>query len=380
MKKALVAKIALAGTAGLAAALAAGTASAADCSFCHTMHNSQDGQPMVWDTADTSPKPILLRGDCVYCHSGVNTTGSLLNSPPKVYGTAATVYATTANSGTDFRNLAGGDFVWVGDDQSHGHNVGGGFGLSGDTTLNNVPPGGTDMGAQLQCAGVTGCHGLTSVTGAPIGAMKGAHHSVHNTLTNSTTYIDGATVGGSFRYLNGVKGFEDSDWQHTEDYQDHNQYAGETRTTADTVATTGTNRTISGLCARCHGAFHNTSEPGAKDAYGINTTNTNFAAGQWVRHPTDYDMNEDATGEFVSYDSYDIIAPVGRTIANLTVGADGTVTGAGYRIVLCVSCHRAHGSPYQDALRWSYGEMQVGTTGAAAGTGCFACHAAKDGA
>ena len=85
MKKALVAKLALAGAVGLAAAMTAGNASAVDCNFCHTMHNSQDGASMRFDSGVT-PLPILLRGDCVYCHTGLNTAAALLTAPPKVDG------------------------------------------------------------------------------------------------------------------------------------------------------------------------------------------------------------------------------------------------------------------------------------------------------
>jgi predicted CXXCH cytochrome family protein len=48
-------------------------------------------------------------------------------------------------------------------------------------------------------------------------------------------------------------------------------------------------------------------------------------------------------------------------------------------IVLCLSCHRAHGSAHDDLLRWDYAGMQAGTTGAEAGSGCFICHTTKDG-
>ena len=84
--------------------------------------------------------------------------------------------------------------------------------------------------------------------------------------------------------------------------------------------------------------------------------------------------------EFASYTAYDIEAPVGRTIAELGTNAGNVVAAAEERIVLCVSCHRAHGSPYADPLRWDYANMDVGTTSATyAGTGCFACHSFKDG-
>ena len=363
MKKALVAKLALAGTVGLAAAMASGTANATDCNACHTMHNSQNGASMRFDTGAT-PLPILLRGSCIWCHSGINTNTSIATTPPKVIGTAAPVYSGDgAVPGAN--TLAGGDFWYVGNGpagQSSGHNVG--LVDAFDTILDNNPPGGADLVTQLQCAGTKGCHGDPLVAD-PLASLSGAHHSAHNDVND---VLAGTTVGTSFRYLLGVLGREDTDWQYTEDgINDHNRYNGVIRN-ADTG--TADTSTISGLCATCHGAYHNIVD--GDDAFGINTDNGDFTAGQWIRHPTDYDMSTNPATEYFNYDTYSNEAPVGRIATAL--GDPGADVSATHRIVLCVSCHRAHGSPYADALRWSYGEMDVG---AGVVTGCMRCHTAK---
>ena len=44
-------------------------------------------------------------------------------------------------------------------------------------------------------------------------------------------------------------------------------------------------------------------------------------------------------------------------------------------IVLCISCHRAHGTPYADILRWDYSSCTAGNPNA--NCGCFACHTSK---
>ena len=362
MKKTLVAKLALAGAVGVAAALAAGAASAADCSFCHTMHNSQNGTSMRFDGGAT-PLPILLRDDCIGCHSGLNTAASLQNSPPKVIATAAPTYTpVTGGAGAANTTLAGGDFWWVGaQGDAKGHNVG--LVDTADATLGNTPPGGTALGGQLQCAGTAGCHG-NPATANPLASLEGAHHWVHGTVAAPQTTA--TEVGNSFRYLMGTYGAEDSDWQFTESTNDHNRYVGQQRTAANAAASA---TTISGLCARCHGAYHNTV--GGADSFGINEDNTNFAAGNWIRHPTDYAMSA-VTGEYAGYITYQPETPLGRTAANIA-NAGNTVT-AGHRIVLCVSCHRAHGSPYDDMLRWTYSAMQVG---AGVTHGCMNCHTTK---
>jgi len=38
------------------------------------------------------------------------------------------------------------------------------------------------------------------------------------------------------------------------------------------------------------------------DTFGISTDNTNLAAGDWIRHPTDYAMP--TTGEYAGYAAY----------------------------------------------------------------------------
>lgn len=320
---------------------------------------------MRFDSGAT-PLPILLRGTCFYCHTGLNTTASLLTSPPRVMGTGAgpTYTPITGGAGAAGTSLGGGDFFWVGTNDSFGHNVNGL--INADGTLANTPPGGVALGAQLECAGTNGCHGDPAVL-APLSSLSGAHHSIHNGPTNSLAEIDGTTIGKSFRYLDGVLGIEDTDWQHTESTTDHNVYYGVQRTNDLATANTAT---ISGLCARCHGAFHNVVDgAGAGDTYGINTSNNSFAGGEWTRHPTDYSMP--LTGEYSNFVTYQPETPVGKdTLAN----ASDAVGTANDRIVLCVSCHRAHGSPYADALRWSYGQMDVG---GGATHGCMNCHTAK---
>jgi predicted CXXCH cytochrome family protein len=46
------------------------------------------------------------------------------------------------------------------------------------------------------------------------------------------------------------------------------------------------------------------------------------------------------------------------------------ISTAGDAIVTCISCHRAHGSPYYKLLRWDYA--------GSISTGCAYCHTSKD--
>jgi hypothetical protein len=279
-------------------------------------------------------------------------------------------------------NLAGGNFYYVGatgvpaTDDLKGHNVDV-IGVAADSILGNTPPGydaaydpaTTDysISFRLTCAGSNGCHGnrdiarsgFASGVEASLASLEGAHHE-NDTPPN----LDGSTVGKSYRFLRGILGFEDPDWQQTANAGDHNEYEGDT--------TQGTNtHTISYLCAHCHGDFHR--EIGA--------------ASPWLRHPTDTDTINKG-GDYANYNDivsagnpYSIEAPVGYDGTGLQPGIPGApraTVSTGQSIVLCLSCHRAHATPNDDILRWDYATIQAGG-GGANGTGCFRCHTSLDG-
>ncbi len=50
--------------------------------------------------------------------------------------------------------------------------------------------------------------------------------------------------------------------------------------------------------------------------------------------------------------------------------------GGGHDLVMCLSCHVAHGSDNAGMLRFDYADMVAG--GGTNTTGCFACHTTKD--
>jgi hypothetical protein len=182
-------------------------------------------------------------------------------------------------------------------------------------------------------------------------ALQGAHHE-------DDTTIDGGTVGHSFRFLKGILGREDTNWQQSASASDHNEYEGDTTQTATT--------TISYLCGHCHGVFHDQLVSGPS----------------WVRHPTDTDVISQG-GEYASYNdavggnAYSIEDPVAYLAADGIPGAPRSTVTTGKSIVMCLSCHRAHASPNDDILRWSYSTMEAGGS-SATGTGCFRCHTTKD--
>ena len=333
------------------------------CSNCHTMHYSQGGTLMPeWKTG--GPFRGLLVGDCVYCHTGTNTSET---NVPYVYSPSLPSYSFGGNRNT----LAGGNFFWVTQDDSLGHNV---AGIANQDGRLSQPPGfNTSYGRsswpinqQVTCAGTYGCHGDPSKSD-PLLAIFGAHHK-NIDRTNGTD--DASEVWNSYRFLLGIKGTEDPDWELTLGVNDHNGYYAVT-----TPPSPGSNTgSINYLCAECHGLFHSDTYSGSYSS-------------PWLRHPTDYDMNNVKTKEYGNYPNTSIfngklgVSATGDYFADVPVGNNqGAVlsqvlVNTGDAIVLCVSCHRAHGSPYNDILRWDYAACNAGSQNA--NCGCFACHTSK---
>lgn len=327
------------------------------CSNCHTMHNSQDGSADTYDSSAT-PNQKLLKGSCTGCHAQ-NTSSNTVNSIPQVLHTSAT-------------ELAAGNFRYVatGSADGKGHNVEGI--VAEDGTLSSSPPGynssydpstsGFQTSSRLTCAGANGCHGNRDQTDQ-WDAVSGGHHGDDTILQYGSGFTltgQGASVATSYRFLYKIKGAEDSDWHNTRSATDHNEYLGEvyaTRGTTDSWA--NMKGTISELCAECHANYH------ISGSGGIGT------ASPWIRHPTDVLIPN--SGEYASISTtYDDETPVGRsTIADGATAASGTVA-AGSDRVICLSCHRAHGSDQNDNLRFSY------STSLSAGAGCLHCHTNKD--
>jgi predicted CXXCH cytochrome family protein len=354
------------------------------CSNCHTMHNSQNNAAEAEDYlgADLAAQEQLLKSNCIGCHATTGT-GQLSNiGGPAVLHAGGT--ATGAQGASE--TLAGGDFYWVNaGDSAKGHDVIDLPGISGkDSNMPDTEPPGWDQAAttgesfdsksnvvtgsagwtskQLTCAGTFGCHGTRHEEG--FGGLTGAHHN--NTGGTSSQVSSPSTVGNSYRFLAGIKGLENDGWNWAETASTHNEYYG-TNYTADRSAGAnyGTKDTISFLCAECHGVFHGTID-------GDSTSGS-----PWVRHPTDIMLPN--SGEYADYNPdnanvYSVEAPVARP--TVPASSSDSVTPGTDAIVMCLSCHRAHGSPQNDLLRWDYSSIQAGT--GTTDNGCFVCHTTKN--
>ncbi len=154
----------------------------------------------------------------------------------------------------------------------------------------------------------------------------------------------------------GATGIEDNDWQYTNSSTDHNEYLGLVGDHTGNAGLYNLPDTMSGYCCGCHGEFHDQDDGGV-----------------WIRHPSDVVLPSDTDKEYQFYTVYDPIAPVSRP--DLTAIGDTGVVRPGTDMVMCLSCHRAHGSPNDDILRWDYSAMVAGGGGSG---GCFVCHTTKD--
>lgn len=343
------------------------------CSNCHTMHNSQNGADL-----QASEYDHLLVGDCVGCHSHVSAitydigTGASKSTVPVVY--------TTSSAPATY--LAGGNFYWVADDgnddDAKGHNV---YGIAGQDIAITAAEGAP--GDAYGC-GTGSCHStLATATGTHVGGTvpggcQGCHLDVqHHTDDGSYNEFNAKYVGAApwYRFLAGhasgpvmnfgVEGIEHSGWgpsNGTVGGINHNEYKGLSGEVAIMAFSSSGSGTMTGFCAGCHGNFHSTQLS---------------SGGEWIRHPSDFSIPN--SGEYASMNTlYNPEIPVARTDADMTAlnGKPGTVITKGTDMVMCLSCHRPHGSPYDDMLRWKYADMVAGDNTKSGG--CFACHTTKN--
>ena len=334
------------------------------CVNCHTMHNSQGGVEMATFGSETGANDALVRGSCLGCHGqapgGTGTTAHLINDIPQVLHKGDT-------------NLAGGNFTYIaatggttpttGNTQTAGHNVY--YAAIMNETVLTTPPGDEHTtgitNTNFTCAGTTGCHGDRGIAG-DFASISGAHHGGVGGLCDTAD-----TVANSYRFLKGVKGHENMD--STYKYQNyntqyHNEYYGIVAATEAGSATVPGNSTISGLCAECHGNFH-----------GVGNDIGDDIVAPFTRHPTDVVLPNKT--EYSAYQLYSVEAPVARVnITTVNTAGVNNVVSPGTDVVMCLSCHGAHATAYEDILRWNYSAMIAGE--GEVGTGCFRCHTTKD--
>jgi predicted CXXCH cytochrome family protein len=323
------------------------------CSNCHVMHDSE--------TPSLLKEMIPASQQCLGCH-GQNAVGD------RNIITVENIRIPQVLHSMGGGDLAAGNFRYISDDlggdYAMGHNVSGVAGA--ETPPMDTPPGfigsvripgGTGpsswpQGKRLECAGTWGCHGDRRMED-PMEAIAGAHHE-------DDSVLDGTTVGKSYRFILGLTGAEHPSWQYPATSGNHNGYRGDPMLQSM--------NTIGYLCGECHGVFHPHQDLGGTRALGANV---------WHRHPSERSFNEMKGGayagsEFEAYTAYDVNVPMAFAAPT---GHETEVNAQS--IITCITCHKAHGSPYRKILRWDYDQIEAGLEDGAPPSGCRICHSRK---
>lgn len=377
-----------------------------ECANCHTMHNSQNGGAQVfvgatagWNasnpadpkfegpSAQRTNQETLLKSDCVGCHSSNTNNVNIVtvngNDIPIVFSTGA----------YPGRPLAGGNFYNVSQGQDgYGHNVRG-VAQHADPILGapaHAPGGGPGFAG---CA--NSCHSDLTLTdaatqqgdpGFKFNGCKGCHIQVGHHNANDATYrfLGGHGVGANYVDAGPSNAYESPDWEATITSQ-HNIYKRYSGNPAETE------QSIGRFCVGCHGQFHaagdhpdpitgvdNGGDDNSDNKISRNSIGNTPGATPWLRHPTDVNIPTDPQGEYAAMfqgagKGYSMDVPVAQDPAG-----DVDHIDSGDQ-VMCLSCHRAHGSNQPDGLRWDYnGMLAHNALPGVVGTGCFYCHTTKD--
>jgi len=339
-----------------------------DCAVCHTMHNSEEGSAVAFtldilgqQVINEQPFANLLKTDCLGCHSyaGAETIINMGETPvPIVFNLNEPTYPPDGSANS---TLAGGNFHWLipkGD--AYGHNV------NGIAAEDSRFPSTEALGGEVRTGECINCHG--TLASAQSGC-EGCHVPHHHANNSAAIVADGEY--GWYRFLGsvmqrddqigpppeGVLGIEDSDWEQNPLADQHNTYQGKSGPYFSYLESGSINQ----KCAGCHGRFHNET-----------TANST-----WIRHPAEVAIPD--FGEYTGYTVYNPLVPVARPNIS-TADAGFSAINRGTDLVSCISCHRAHGSPYPAMLRWGYRDWPGidSHTQQPADNGCAVCHTSKD--
>jgi hypothetical protein len=337
----------------------------AECDGCHTIHNA-DGENQGGQAA-----AYLLRGSdassrCLACHGGVLQAADSVFTTAPIPGTPPVNYT------------PGGDFAWVQRSYSwispsgvqtspgerHGHNVvASDFGLTGDTTR-TLSPGGWYPADKLSC---TSCHdphakyrltasgGTFATTGAEISA-SGSYGDAGFRAPTSTGAV------GAYRLLAGegyapmsTTGVPPFAWAPPVALAPTVYNQGESANEVRVAYGAG----MSEWCGNCHGALHTPYAMTPSDLLHPSGSTAKLNASPVESTYNLYVKDGDLSG--TSSSSYTSIVPyeegtTDRLVLSAHARSDGTARigpGTGMENVMCLSCHRAHASGWDYALRWN---------------------------
>ena len=344
------------------------------CDGCHTMHNSSAGAAVAKTLAPFTGNAYLLSGTdpsstCLACHASLTPGGANVFTPAPAQGQPPGNYT------------PGGDFGWLrkawswmgatavesSPGERHGHNVVAfDYGLVSDATFLSAP-GGTYPATQLSCISCHDPHGRFRYAGGPFPVTTGAPIIASGSYggTGLQTPLAGQAVG-TYRLLAG-QGYAALPGLPTFSADPPVALAplvyNQGESTAPVRVAYGTG--MSEWCGNCHGGIHTAAAPGASP----------FA------HPSGNLAKLSTNGELDTYNKYmatgnlagsqataywSIVPYEEGTTDRPTLAAhatsDGTSTAGpstGQENVMCLSCHRAHASGWDWALRWNMRDASI---------------------
>jgi hypothetical protein len=355
----VLAAMVLAASAGTAYAFHSG--GVAECGGCHSIHSPRPGGSFLLVGVDQSSA-------CLTCHQNAADTG------PSSYH-ISTAPGSLGPGQAPLQRTPGGDFGWIKKDytfvvrgttinedgDTHGHNIiAGDFGYAVDGTNATAPGGSGFPSNQLAC---NSCHdphgqfrrnqaGTISKTGQPIYA-SGSYYNGTSVAANEPTANESVGVyrllAGAGYTKDGVT-FPGNPAAKVPSSYNRTEATTQTRTSYG-LATTGGHATWGNWCGTCHPDMH--------------------SSGNYV-HPVDEDLDSDIALIYNSYkksgdmtgtiaDSFTSLVPfvkgtgVYADLAALAVNNNTQLGGPASTgdQVSCLSCHRAHASGWEYALRWN---------------------------
>ena len=330
----------------------------AECGGCHSMHSPKAGGSFLMVGIDAS-------STCLTCHQKAADTG------PSSYH-VSTAPGSLGAGQAPLQRTPGGDFGWLKknytmtirgtttteDGATHGHNiVAADFDYVVDPT-NAAAPGGTFASSALACNSCHDMHGqyrrlpdgTIAKTGQPIIA-SGSYAT--NTNPSYAEPPAAGTALGVYRLLAGA-GYSKAPFAGVP--------AAKVPSTYNRTEATTQTRTAYGLgtsaghvawgtwCATCHPSMHSSGN------YVHPTDET--LGGEIVANYNTYVKSGDMTGLAAS--AFTSLVPFIETTADYAVLAthakndDTFLAGpTGSDRVSCLSCHRAHATGWEYALRWN---------------------------
>jgi len=323
----------------------------AECGGCHSMHSPKPGGSYLLVGTDGA-------STCLSCHMHAGDTG------PSSYH-IATAESDMPAGVPPKQRTPGGDFGWlrktysfavrgtttVENGETHGHNI-----IAGDTSfvadsVNTMSPGGTFPSAQLACTSCHDPHGRVRRTSAGT-YTTGTTEPVMGSGSYGAIPAAGFTVG-NYRLLRGLNDAHVSGVTFTGvgiavAPSTYNRTEASTQTRV-AYGANGVN-TWGNWCATCHPGMH--------------------SSGNYV-HPIDQSLSSNLALIYNSYvksgdlsgssaTAYTSLVPFAENTGDIATLAAHAKTDNSYLNgpgasdkVVCLSCHRAHASGFEYALRWN---------------------------